>query len=291
MYFECIDESAQPSDTCSLYTKIAQFRCLHRLASVVKYVIYLHYSSLSPPFSTGMQIPHSVSSDSKPKHMSPSPAKPPQQHSHRTRQQKSTDSGTGGNEDAFAAALSALEKLAVAPSLKTTSSLSNATDTTSKQKGGKQLAGSSSSGVDQRELSPSVAAMFDSIAAAAATTTGNQTQPEAPASVSDAKAGLSPTLKAMLKMEEEEEGETLPTERENRAAEQGSGMPDVIQKLMHHPRGPLLPPPGLPFQQPMPPHPLPRSPFAPHHHYHYQQQPSVSRTRLHFVHSPRGEAN
>ena len=260
----------------------------NRLASLVTYVIYVLYISL-PQFSTGVQIPHSGSSDSKPKHVSPSPAKPPQQHPHRTRQQKSTElAGIGGKEDGFAAALSALEKLEVAPSLETTSSLSNATDTSSERKGG------SSSGVDQRELSPSVAAMFDSIAAAT-TTTGNQTKPEtsvseAPTSVSEepvAKAGLSPTLRAMLKMEEEEESETLSTEHDNQAARQGSGMPDVIQKLMHHPRGPLLPRPGQPFQQPMPPPPLPRSPFPPHHHYHYQQQ----QHSVHFVHSPRGEAN
>ncbi|CAI7997902.1 hypothetical protein GBAR_LOCUS2268, partial [Geodia barretti] len=41
------------------------------------------------PNAAGVQIPHSGSSDSKPKRVSPSPAKPPQQqHPHRTRQQK-----------------------------------------------------------------------------------------------------------------------------------------------------------------------------------------------------------
>ena len=119
----------------------------------------------------------------------------------------------------------------------------------------------------EKELSPSVAAMFNSIEAAASS---SNNRPVASAE-KPAKQGLSPTLKAMLKMEEERP----PSEPEKNQDPEGAvKVPDaMIQKLMHHPRGPLLPHPGLlPFQPAMqshftPPHSQLLHQTRPHHFY------------------------
>ena len=211
--------------------------------------------SLCLPAQQGL---HSGGAERRPKQHSPSPSK---QLQNRRPEQQKYDSGSTGKDDSFAAALSALEKLEVTPSTSTPLAA---------EPGGKQLP--LTGGGDKRELSPSVAAMFDSISAAASA--GNQPPYEASSSEVPAgiKEGLSPTLKAMLKMEEEDGG--LASESHASHQEVGS-MPEAIQKLMHHPRGPLLPHPASPFQPSF-------TPLPPQH-----QQMSRT-TRSHFVHAPRG---
>ena len=121
----------------------------------------------------------------------------------------------------------------------------------------------------EKELSPSVAAMFDSIEAAAS----GDSKLKVPSSEMPAKEGLSPTLKAMLKMEEAQ-----PTETEGPGGRQGEE--NAIQKLMNHPRGPLLPHPGLAsYQQPM------QSTYPP--------PPQLRHPRQQYFHAPtpRGERN
>lgn len=183
---------------------------------------------------------------------SPSPLKhpkgSPRGNSGRPERQKpeSGKSTSGGKTDQFAAALSALEKLEVAPSDNTTSTTEQLPSQTGEDK--------------KRELSPSVAAMFDSIKEAALSSSNSTLTSSSSETAAIKKEGLSPTLKAMLKMEES--GGVAGKEVEQTTDD----MPSAIQKLMYNPRGPLLPrPPSTNFQQTQFPHPPPPPTSYPYH--------------------------
>lgn len=209
--------------------------------------------SLSPPFH------YSLSSSSKGTKSgnvgtkkSPSPLKhpkgSPRGNSGRPERQKpeSGKSTSGGKTDQFTAALSALEKLEVAPSDNTTSTTEQLPSQTGEDK--------------KRELSPSVAAMFDSIKEAALSSSNSTLTSSSSETAAIKKEGLSPTLKAMLKMEES--GGVAGKEVEQTTDD----MPSAIQKLMYNPRGPLLPrPPSTNFQQTQFPHPPPPPTSYPYH--------------------------
>ena len=114
-----------------------------------------------------------------------------------------------------------------------------------------------------RELSPSVAAVFDAVGSGQQRQlTSSKTSPPTGASNKP-----SVTLKAMLKMEEDGE---LRREGEEGAVETQAlaSMPEAIQKLMqpatNTPRGPLLPRPRYPMQPHSHPPPPPSQFYPPH---------------------------
>ena len=147
----------------------------------------------------------------------------------------------GQDGDTFSAALTALEKLEITSSVQSVEK--------DKQLSPEKSDKSSS----KRELSPSVAAVFESVEAGGGSQ-ASLSPAEVPTHARDDKEGPSMTLKAMLKMEEKG-GHTNQGERE---------MPEAIQKLMQpasSPRGPLLPYPRPPLQPPQQA-PIPRQPSS-----------------------------
>ena len=173
---------------------------------------------------------------------------PPSKPSHTQQQQQHRSTATKEerkDSDSFSAALSALEKLDIKSSKEQS--------TTAKVEE-EQLILRESSGEQRRELSPSVAAVFESVEASGGSRASLLPNVPTQPTPSD-RDRPSQTLKALLKMEEAEEGE--------RTQKEGEMMPEAIQKLIQPlnppPRGPLLPHPLYP------PHPSLRGPPPPPH--------------------------